>query len=103
MSNRLLPRSTLGRSRFRRAPSCRLLLFRSAVTPQALPQRLHQVDDVRLLWLLRPLDRLARLLLLDQGLERVLVLVVELLGVEVPGLGFDDVAGQVEHVLRNLL
>jgi hypothetical protein len=50
--------------------------------------------------LLRPLYRFAGLLLSDQVLEGPLVLVLELLGVEVPGLRLDDVCGEVEARLR---
>src|ERR1700722_14544945 len=73
------------------------LLPRTPVGRQALSQRVHQVHDVRSLRLLRPLDRLAGLLLLEEVLEGALVLVLELLGVEVPRLGVDDVSGQVKH------
>src|SRR5690349_20704622 len=53
----------------------------------AAAQRVHQIDDLRRLAQLLPLDRLARLLPADQLLGRVLVVVLELVGLEMAGLG----------------
>ena len=69
----------------------------------ALPQRFHQVDDLRLRMLLGSFDLFATLLLLDQLLERVLVVISESFRLEMPCLGLDDMDCQIEHIPGNLL
>jgi hypothetical protein len=69
----------------------------------ALPQRFHQVDDLRLRMLLGPFDLFATLLLLDQLLERVLVVISESFRLQMPCLGLDDMDRQIEHIPGNLL
>jgi hypothetical protein len=64
----------------------------------ALPQRFHQVDDLRLRMLLGPFDLFATLLLLDQLLERVLVVISESFRLQMPCLGLDDMDRQIEHI-----
>ena len=70
------------------------------ILARALAQRLHQVDDLGRLALLRLLDRLAILLALDQVAQRALVMVLEFVRLEVPGLTLNDVRRQLELVLR---
>ena len=41
--------------------------------------------------------------LADQVLERILILILELLRIEMPRLGLDDMPGKLEHVFRHLL
>ena len=66
----------------------------------ALPQRFHQVDDLRLRMLLGPFDLFATLLLLDQLLERVLVVISESFRLQMPCLGLDDIAQRdAQHTL----
>src|SRR5713226_1397748 len=48
----------------------------------ASPQRVHEIDDLGGLAVLRPLDRLAGLLLLDQILESSFVVVLEFFRIE---------------------
>src|SRR5713226_2141451 len=70
---------------------------------QALLKRIHQADDVvRPFLALGDLDRLAGGLAFDQGLQRILVLVLEFRWVEMRGLGVEDMAGEFDHVFRNL-
>jgi hypothetical protein len=69
----------------------------------ALPQRFHQVDDLRLRMLLGSFDLFATLLLLDQLLERVLVVIGESFRLEMPCLGLDDMGRQIEHIPGNIL
>src|ERR1700734_3292439 len=69
----------------------------------ACPQRVHQIDDVASRGLLRTLDLLAGGLLLDDFLERLFILILELLRLEVTSLRFDDVESEVQHVLWDLL
>src|SRR6478735_2785793 len=74
-----------------------------AASLQALLQRIHQADDVaRLLLRLWQFDCLAAGLALHQGLQRVLVVVLELAGIEMGGLGLEDMAGELHHVLGDL-
>src|ERR1700730_454856 len=61
----------------------------------ATPKGIHQVHNVGRLGSLRPLDRLAFLFLLQQLLERILVLILELLGIEVPRLRLHNMGRQV--------
>ena len=58
----------------------------------APPKSLHKVHYVCRLGALRPLDRFAFLLLLEQLLERILVLVFKLARFKVPRLRFHDFA-----------
>ena len=48
------------------------------------------------------LDRLAGGLALDQRLQRILILVLEFRGIEMRGLGVEDMAGEFDHVFRDL-
>src|SRR3954451_268216 len=74
-----------------------------AASLQALLQRIHQANDVaRPLFGLRQLDLFAAGLALHQGLQRVLVVVLELAGIEMGGLGLEDMAGKLNHVLGDL-
>src|SRR3954454_17599730 len=74
-----------------------------AASLQALLQRIHQANDVaRPLFGLRQLDLFAAGLALHQGLQRVLVVVLELAGIEMGGLGLEDMAGELNHVLGDL-
>jgi hypothetical protein len=67
---------------------------------QTLLERVHQVDDVARPFLgLRGLDRLARGFAPDQRLQRALILVLEFARVEMRGLGVEDVARKLDHVL----
>src|SRR3979411_1685924 len=68
----------------------------------ALPERVHQVDHRCPRALLRLLDLFATLFLLDQLFERVLVVILEFLRLEMSGLGLDDTDRQIEHVLGAL-
>ena len=59
--------------------------------------------DVRRRALLRRLDLFALLLLAQQVLEGVFVFILELLRLEMSGLGLDDMDGEIDHVLRDFL
>jgi hypothetical protein len=61
-----------------------------------------ETDDLGGFALFRHLDLLTCLLLLQQFLQRILVLVFELLRMKVASLGLNDVLSQLQHVLRNL-
>ncbi len=75
-----------------RCPSC-----------QALLKCIHQADNIVRPFLgLRNLDRLAGGLALDQGLQRIFVFVLEFRRVEMRRLGIEDMAGEFDHVFRNL-
>ena len=63
----------------------------NALCVHASAQSIHETDDFRWLALSRRLDLLAGLLLLQQLLQRVFVVVLKFFGLEVAGLGFDDV------------
>ena len=68
----------------------------------ALAQRLHEVDDVAAIRaLFRRLDGLAGCLALDQLSQRELVLVLELRGVEAARLFVEDMACELNHLLRD--
>ena len=96
---RVSARWLLGRTRTwsRGAPPCA-----AAAGFEALAQRVHKVDDVGWRALLRTLDLLALLLAPEQIFERVLVLVLELLRLEVASFGLDDMNREINHVLGNL-
>jgi hypothetical protein len=49
----------------------------------------------------RCFDLLVSLLPLPQLLQRIFVLVLKFVGLKVPRFGFDDMGGQLQHVLRN--
>ena len=66
-------------------------------------KRVHQVDNVRRLGPLRPLDRLAFLFLFEQLLERVLILIFKLARLEVALLCLHDMRGKIEHILWEFL
>src|SRR5262249_31535807 len=68
-------------------------------TPDAPPQRLHEVDDILAARPLLRHDRFASTLLIDEINQRRFVLVLELLGLEVTRLLVHDVLGEIEHVL----
>src|SRR5688572_30845633 len=80
----------------RRTPRCRgpgPPLGCSLAALQALLQRIHQVDNVVWLLLARGgLQRFAGSLAAHQRLQRILVFVLELRGVEMGRLGIEDVA-----------
>jgi len=59
------------------------------------------VDDVRAARLLLLREGLAGALLVDQIDDRRLVLILELLGLEMPRLLVHNVLGEIEHVLRD--
>jgi hypothetical protein len=82
-----------------RASRCSPLGRRPGATFDAAPQGVHEIDDFGLLGLLRRRDAFDVLLLFQQILQRVLVVVLELVGMEVAGLRFDNVTGEIEHVL----
>src|SRR5689334_25197989 len=56
-------------------------------------QRVHQVDDIALLARGRRLDFFSLVFLADQFLQRILVLVLELVGMEMATFGLDNVRG----------
>src|ERR1043166_9017655 len=69
--------------------------------PEALAQRVHQVDHVvGLLGRRGGLDLLAGGLALHELAQRDLVFILELARVEMRRLGVEDMPGQCEHVLR---
>src|SRR5262249_44637729 len=67
----------------------------------ASAQRIHQIDDLCWRALFRRFNLLPGLLFLQQLLERIFVLIFELLRLEVARFGFHDVRGQLQHVLWN--
>ena len=79
--------------------------FRAATafaTLQALLQRIHQIDHVaRPLLALGYFQRFAGGLAADQRLQGVLVLVLEFGWIEMPGLLIEDMASELDHVLRS--
>jgi hypothetical protein len=64
----------------------------------ALPERVHQVDDVAAGRFFGSLDLLAFLLLADEILERVLILILKPPRLECPLFRLDDVDSKVEHM-----
>src|SRR5262249_42809535 len=81
------------------------LSFRRSATLRfhAPAQRIHQIDDFCWRTLFRRFDLLSGLLFLQQLLERIFVLIFELLRLEVARFGLDDVRGQLQHVVWNFL
>src|SRR5438046_1877702 len=74
-----------------------------AFSSHALPQRVHQVDDIaRLFTFGGRLDWLTPSLAADQLLERRLVFIPEPGRIEMPGLGLEDVRRQRHHIPRHL-
>src|SRR6516225_877229 len=65
-------------------------------------QRIHETNHFRGFALFRYLDLFARLFLLQQFFQRLLIVILKLFGLEMPSLGFNDVRRQIRHVLRNL-
>ena len=86
-----------------RASSRLASLSASSLCVDASAQCIHEVDDFRRRPLPRYLNFLTGLLLLQQLLQRIFVVVLKFFGLEVAGLGFDDVRRQLQHVLRNFL
>src|SRR6478672_4031813 len=75
------------------------LVARGAATLEAAAQRFHQIDDLLVLFLRRGgLDRLALLLALDQGAQRIFVAVLEAAGIELGLLLGDDLLGDLQHL-----
>jgi hypothetical protein len=74
-----------------------------ALAGEAVPQRIHQVDNPTLSEFFRPLDSFAPLFSLNQFLERFLVMVLELLWSKMAGLGLDNIDCEVQHILGNFL
>src|ERR1700678_1852727 len=75
------------------SPACRgtSRSFGGCLALEALFQRIHQIDDiVRRFFRLGRFDRLAGGLAPDQCLQRVLILVLEFRGIEMRGLGVED-------------
>src|SRR5262249_12217012 len=62
----------------------------------------HEINDLCWGTLFRRFDLLARLLFLQKLLERIFVLVLKFLRPKVSRFCFDDVRGQLQHVLWNL-
>jgi hypothetical protein len=83
--------------------SFRLARGRCTTCLNAPPKSLHKVHDVCRLGPLGALDGLALLLLLEQFLERILVLVFKLARFKVPRLCVHDVRSKIEHILWNFL
>ena len=81
----------------------RLARGRCTTCLNAPPKSLHKVHDVCRLGPLGALDGLAFLLLLEQLLQRILVLVFKLARFKVPRLRFHDMRGEFEHILGNFL
>src|SRR5262245_64385726 len=96
-------RGLLRRAIARCSTGCRLPALSATFGLHRPAQRIHEVDDLGRSALARRLDLLAGLLFLQQVLERFLVMVLEFLRLEMAGLGLDDVRGQLEHVLWDLL
>src|ERR1700730_10537510 len=83
--------------------SFRLTRGRCAARLNTLPKGIHQVHNVCRLRPLGSFDWLAFLLLLEQLLERILVLVFELARFKVSSFRFHDMRGELEHILGDLL
>src|SRR6202165_6355164 len=89
------------RGSMRRSTPRRLTLRRSAAL-QALLERIHQADDVAgLFFRLDGLDRFTGGLAPDQRFQGVFVFILEFRGVEMRGLGVEDMAGEFDHVFGN--
>src|SRR5262249_34967415 len=73
-----------------RLNGCGLSLSRLTARLNASAERIHEINDLRGFAALGTLDWLTGLLLLDQFLERVLVLVFEFVRLEVTCLRLDD-------------
>src|SRR6202051_4592057 len=86
-----------------RRPPGRRMALRRCPSFQTLLERVHQADDIAWPLLgLRCLDRLSGGLAPDPRLQRGLVFVLELAGIEMRGLGVEDMARQFDHVLGDL-
>src|SRR5438105_10244221 len=91
----------LERGRFRRFATAPPRACAAALRLHAATQGVHQVHHVGRRRHRRRRRFLAGLLGGDQLLERALVAVLELRGVEFGLLGLEDVLRQIEHVLRD--
>src|ERR1700676_178602 len=66
-------------------------------------QGIHEIDDARRARLLADgLDGNSRLLALQELDQRLLVVILERLGLEVTGLGIHDMSGELHHLRRQL-
>src|SRR6266481_3147265 len=74
-----------------------------AFRAHAAAQCVHEVDDLGRLALFGRFDLLARALLLQQLLQRILVVIFEFFRTEMSRFGVDDVGGERQHVLRDFL
>src|SRR5262249_8407807 len=74
----------------------------AALRFDAAAERVHEIDHLGGGALLRALDLLPGLLLLQQVDQGVLVTVGEFFRIEMARLGADDVRGELQHVLRDL-
>src|SRR5262245_26162482 len=94
-------------SLLRRAPcsgkSSPALARAAALGLDASAQGVHKVDDLCFGRFFRRFDLLTRLLLPQKLLQRLFVVVFELLWLEMAGPGAHDVRGQFQHVLWDLL
>src|SRR5438132_10878921 len=77
--------------------------WRSFPSLYTTSQRLHQVDNLGWFAFAWRLDLLAVLFFLQQLFQRILVLVLEFLGIEISFLGVNDMRRQLKHVGRHLL
>src|SRR6266571_2399919 len=103
LSSAARPTSFLRCAAMRRAAGSLVSFAVPAFCVHTSSQGIHETDDLCWLPTLGPLDRLAGLFLLQQFLQRIFVVVLKFFGLEVAGLGFDDVRRQLQHVLRNFL
>src|ERR1700686_986395 len=62
----------------------------AAIGLSAAAQGIHQVDHIAGLWLVQRRRRLAGALGLDQRIQRILVAILELVGIEMALLGLQD-------------
>jgi hypothetical protein len=75
----------------------------SALGFDALAQRIHQVDHIRSSGFSWALDLLPFLLFAQKLFERILVLVLEFLGIKIASLCAHYMQGEIEHIFRHLL
>src|SRR5262245_12768107 len=68
----------------------------------ALPERFHQIYNIRRACLFGTLYLFTLLLFTQKLFQRIFITILEFLWIKLTPLGFDDVRSKLKHILRHL-